>query len=140
MIEAALIARLLETPAVAALIGGDSIPAARIYPIVLPQKPTFPAITYQDISTVRDRTAQGPSGLAFARIQFDCWAAAAPGAPGYASAKALLAAVRAALDGFTGNRAGVEIQDASMEGDRSSFNAGLHAYLSSADVEVWFEE
>jgi hypothetical protein len=53
MIEAALRAVLIAHPDVAALAGG------RIYPLILPQNPTLPAIAYQRISNLADST-HGP--------------------------------------------------------------------------------
>lgn len=71
---------------VAALVG------TRIYPLVLPQNPTYPAISYQRIST-RPVQTRGGNGLAFVRMQVDCFAT------GYTAAKQLSDAVVSALAG-----------------------------------------
>lgn len=69
----------------------------QIFPIRLPQKPTYPAITYQLVAGNRDHTQDGGSGLVEARYQFNCYAAT------YAAAKELGEALRKDLDGFKGN-------------------------------------
>lgn len=49
--------------------------SSRAYPLVLPQKPTVPAITYQQISAVRVRNLpDGRAGKVRLRFQIDCWA------------------------------------------------------------------
>lgn len=89
-LESELRARLIADGGVAALI------SARVYPLILPQAPTYPALTYQRISGPRLHHLTGSSGRGVARIQTDSWAET------YAAAQALAAAVRAALDGFDG--------------------------------------
>lgn len=68
MIETDLIARIRSDTAIAALIG------SRIYPLVAPEGATKPNITYQLLSSERDRHLLGPSGLVHSTYQFDCWA------------------------------------------------------------------
>jgi len=46
--------------------------ASRIYPMVLPQEPEFPSLTYQHISAPREYSHDG-AGLVNPRYQFDCW-------------------------------------------------------------------
>lgn len=68
--------RLTTHSDVAALVGN------RVYPIILPQDPTLPAITYQIIS-------QTPTGgnihLHNMRLQVDCWSTSYAGADGLAA-------------------------------------------------------
>lgn len=66
--EQALRAFLLSYSAITDLIG------TRIYPDILPQDPTYPAITYQEISGPRDYTQQGADGVTTYRVQLDLWA------------------------------------------------------------------
>lgn len=89
-VENALAGKLAGTSAISSLVG------ARIYPVLLPQDPTYPAITYQRISGERRHDLQGASGIGHPRISVSCWATT------YAGVKALAAAVRKALDGFRG--------------------------------------
>ena len=81
---------LLADGTISGLVG------TRIFPLKLPQAPTFPAITYQMISGGRSHTYGGAVGLASPRFQFDCWGAT------YLQAEALAEALRIRLDGFSG--------------------------------------
>ncbi len=89
-IETEIVTRLEDDAGVGAEAGN------RIYPILLPQRPIYPAIVYRRISGPRLHHLTGSSGRGVARIQIDCWAKT------YVAAQALAAAVRASLDGFTG--------------------------------------
>jgi len=82
--EQTLYSTLKNDAGVSALVG------TRIYPLLLPQNPTYPAITYQRISTRPVMTRTG-NGLDFVRMQIDCYA------DSYSGVKALAAAVEAAL-------------------------------------------
>lgn len=63
---------MLDYPAILATVNGGSI--KRIFPNVLPQGITLPSIVANQITETDDYHMQGPSGLAMARIQIDCWA------------------------------------------------------------------
>lgn len=89
-IETLLRARLVADNTVSGLV------STRIYPVILPQKPTLPAITFSKVSGVRMHNLSGTAGRAVARISFNCWATT------YLGAQAVAAAVRASLDGFAG--------------------------------------
>jgi hypothetical protein len=88
-IEAAIRQYLLSQPATTNLI------ADRLYPMVLPQPPTLPSVTYSRVSRsgVRDLT-----GVAYwvSRFQFSCWAER------YSEAKNVAQAVRQALEDYVG--------------------------------------
>jgi hypothetical protein len=86
-LEQALAARL-EAAATAA--------SSRIYPLSLAEGSALPALSHFRVSTLRDYTHGGASGLARARMQVDCWAAT------YSAVKGLSAQVRASLSGFSG--------------------------------------
>lgn len=87
MIEESLRTALVSAPAVAAIVN------ARIYPVVAEDTAATPYITYMNASSTRAPSMSAPGTLRNARIQIDCWAAT------YAQAKALAAAVRAAVEG-----------------------------------------
>jgi len=89
-IESELLTRLKADGALAALV------VARIYPGLLPQKPTFPAVSYRRVSGVRVHNLDGASGRATPRFQFDSWAETKSGV------LALATAVREALNGYIG--------------------------------------
>lgn len=70
-----------ETLLITALEGDAAIqthvgatPASRIYPMVLPQKPTLPAITFQRVSNVRANSFDAGGGIDNPLLQVDSWA------------------------------------------------------------------
>lgn len=83
-------AKIIADGAVSALV------AQRVYPNILPQGPTYPAIVYSQISGVRLHHLGGTSGRANPRFSYHCWGAT------YASARAVANALRSLLDGFNG--------------------------------------
>ena len=84
---------LKNAAAVTAIVGtGDN---ARIYPLRLPQKLAFPAITYQQITNVPTNQKDAVSGFDKVYFDVDCWS------KDYDQVIALGAAVRAALDRIT---------------------------------------
>ena len=86
--EEAVVARLLDINALTTLV------AQRIYMLILPQKPTLPAVRVQRISSLREQHLRGPSQPARARVQVDAYAVASSGADPYATASAVAAAIR----------------------------------------------
>lgn len=99
----------------------------RIYPMVLPQNPTLPAITYTRIVGLPVYSIYGYSGLNNAHVQVDCWAST------YSGAKALAAAVTAAISSATTFK-GV------MVGDRDMFEDDVLLYRVSMDWSLWVKE
>lgn len=139
IVEVELRAIILAAPAVLALM------ADRAYPVILPQKPELPALTYQRISGgTRVSSHAGDTGLALARIQIDCWAQT------YLAAKDLAATVRKTLQ--AGNRqlakgavpagsTGV-IRKVDVTLDRDDYEDGdvIKLYRAGFDVLTWFKE
>lgn len=98
-IEAALFELLTEDAGVAGLVG------SRVYPVVLPQNPTLPAVVYQELRTAALSATGGDTGRRESRMQVSYWAES------YAGVKAGKAALVALLSGYRGGifeRVGVE--------------------------------
>ncbi len=89
-VETGLRFHLLDEATIAGLVG------ARIYPLRLPQKATFPAIVLQRISSMRWKHLRGADALARPRYQVDCWAQT------HDAATSLGNLVRQRLNGFAG--------------------------------------
>lgn len=110
------------------LLSGDAsvsaVVVARIYPLVLPQDVTLPAITYSRISGGQVNSLGGYSGLEAPRIQVDVWGES------YAAARALAALVHTAMDGATTFRA-------LLESDTDFFEDDTKIYRVSSDFIVW---
>ena len=87
--ESALIAKLLATAGVTALVG------QRINWSRRPQGAALPAIVLHRVSGLPDVHHAGASGLVVSRVQVDCWGEA------YGSAKAVARAVQSAITAQT---------------------------------------
>ena len=104
--------------AVAAIVG------TRVYPDVLPQGVTYPAIRVQRISTARAQfrvlaRSGGKATRQQPRFQIDSWATTKTGA------LALADAVRATLDAFSGSAGGVTIDQAWIEDEGADHEEGV---------------
>jgi hypothetical protein len=72
----------------------QGIIGTRMYPRVLPQGVTYPAIRYYLASVVENRSLSGPGGKERARLTVDSYAET------YSQAKALAKAVKARINGL----------------------------------------
>lgn len=130
--ELELVSGLKNWPAIAALVG------TRISPLRLPQESTFPAITYQRISTVRDEmvgsyTQNGYTGFGWARYQFTIWS------DDYAQVAALAAALREFIHYFTTTPwTGPPMNKLLNEMDLGEPERDL--YQRIIDAKIWFLE
>ena len=71
----------------------NGLVSGRIYPEIMPDDVTYPAISYQRISTVRTQFLTGVDDFTQVRVQIDCWDSS------YSGVKALASAVKGAIDG-----------------------------------------
>lgn len=108
--------------------------STRMYPLVLAQDCTFPALVYSRVSTSREHSMSGPSGLAHPRIQIECYAET------HAGARSLADAVRALLDGFAGTIGSTVIQGIILLDDRDMFGEQTPVYRTDLDFEIWYTE
>lgn len=131
-LEQALYTRLSGFAGLTALV------STRIYPLVLPQNPTLPAVTYQRIDGLREEGIAGSHGLAHPRIQIDAWASS------YTSAKAVAVQVRSALYRLGWTEDSVTVLDAFIEDDRDfyepSVRDGGSIFRTSQDYIIWHRE
>jgi hypothetical protein len=120
--EIAVRAHLINDPAVRSLVD------TRIYPDVLPQGVTYPAIRYQRIDTPRTYTKGGSAGLSRPRLQIDCYATT------YKAAKDTADAVRAAMERFTG--------PAVCENEQDGYEPDPEpaVYVRTLEFRIWHEE
>ena len=65
--------------------------ATRLYPMIMPQGVTLPALSYQRVATAPVNDLEGSQNHEWVRVQVDCWD------DDYSGVKALSAAVRAAM-------------------------------------------
>jgi len=115
-------------PKIYTLLSGDALISAlvstRIYPVILPQNVTLPAITYSRISGGQINSFSGYSNLENPRIQIDVWGVT------YASVQALAALVHTAMDGAT-------TFGALLESDMDFYEDDTLIYRVSMDFSVW---
>lgn len=119
--------------------GIGALAANRIYPQILPQGATLPAITWQRISGSHLEDLGGEDILAHPRLQINCWAATV------SAASDLRDAVRAALVDYTGVVLAVVISHISLEDDGDLFEPSVSSkeerrFGRRLDFIVWHEE
>ena len=132
-VEEALYSILSNDTEVAALV------SARIYPNLLPESATLPALTYQELTGPRQHTMDGPVGTVRFRFQINCWAST------YAVADELSTEVRKALDDYSGTVESQYIHFVEMldEADAMENIAGLDVikkYGKRLDFYIWANE
>lgn len=119
MIEQAVYARLAGDAAVAALV------AARIYPSILPQNPTLPAISYSRVSRSDPYSLSGRSDLRHIVLEINAWAET------YAGSKALAQAIEDAMDAD-----GLDIKAVQIT-DQDLYESDTKIYRVFAEYSIW---
>jgi len=99
----------------------------RVYPIVMPQGVTLPAISYQRISNNPVNSLQGYSGLGNPHITVNSWAT------GYDAAKALAQDVLDAMDAATTFKC-------VMTNEMDGYDQDVSLYVVSQDYSCWGTE
>jgi len=127
-LEEAVYSLLVANAGVLALL------STRIYPLVVPQDASMPALAYQRISSVPVRSHSGFASLTRTRMQITCEAAT------YASAKAVAVAVRRAVESYVGTVGSVSIRGAFVENESDSFAEGIEAPVVRIDVAFQHNE
>ncbi len=92
---------------------------ARAYPLILPEKGSYPAITYQNITDIPHNHLKGGSSAVNARIQVDIWANS------YKETKDLYQSVKSALS------------DSLVLGTNEFYEKETKLYRLSIDFSVW---
>jgi hypothetical protein len=120
-----------------ATAGITALVSSRIYPLVLPQEPTLPALVVTRISTPRivSHDTSGATGdLISPRYQFDAWGTS------QAATKAIADALRAALNGKTGAAGGITLRAALSEDEAHDYDPETGLYRIRSDYFIWYEE
>ena len=132
-LEKALHSRLASVAAVNDIVG------ARKYPLVLPQNPTLPAITYRRLSGEREEGMVASYGLAHPRIEINCWETT------YTKVKALASAVHTALNRASWTEDTVSVLDGVIESEMDDYDEELsdsyrRVYRVIQDWILWYRE
>lgn len=95
----------------------------RVYPLVMPQSPTYPAIVYNRIAVNAQNVLEGGSTIDQVRFQVDTYATT------YAGAKTIAAQVRVAVEAasFKGT----------LQSDQDFFEPDINLYRVSQDFYIW---
>jgi len=118
--EDTFVAMLEAQPAVTALVGSGA--DARIFPVTLPQDPTFPCLTYQVISGARDYVQDGADGVVRFRVQCNLYGAT------YAQVKALRDALETSVSGLHTQSFGsppVKVKGVFLTNERDTYEQAL---------------
>lgn len=123
------------------LIGIDAITqliGTRISWSERPRRQPLPAIVLQVIDNIPDYVYSGPSGIAQARVQADCWAKT------YREAVALSEAFASAVSGFRGTVADTIFYGIFIESTRDLPDDSVPPeellHRISIDLQVWHSE
>lgn len=108
-IDSAIYTRLSGFAGLSALVG------TRIYPPPLPQITTYPAVSYLQISAVRDYVMGNQSGLVHARFEINSWATTT------ITARSVAEQVRLALSNYHGTSDSVVINWTEMVSPETVF-------------------
>ncbi len=134
MIEEALNSVLLGNAEVASLV------STRIYPLMIPEEASLPAVSYQRLSGVRDMAHSnmtgfpGELGWAFGRIQYTI------NAETYSEAKGVARAMRKCLNGRRGLMGGMMIHLVEVENEMDGYNQTSDRKTVRLDVVVYYTE
>lgn len=122
---------LLEDAALVAFVG------ERILPMPFDQAGTVPAITYRRVTTRRDQTLTGPSGLEWARTQYDVWAKNEP-EPEKPTARSVFRAMKLAVDGKAFTRQAVNVMRVEVGTDQDLYDDAVRLHRVSVEIVIGY--
>jgi hypothetical protein len=110
-----------------------AVVSTRIYFTMLPQEPTYPAITLELISGDPHNAIASLPTLVWSRVRVNAWGKT------FGAANALALLVEAALNGKTISVAGLEIRSVYADGMQSLYEPAVEAHYISQDFRIWHE-
>jgi len=130
-IEEALFAFLSGRPEITAVIGSSP---TRFYPVVAPQNPEAPFVTYARADSTRERAGSGFTGAMEDAYNLTCWAET------YPAAAALARLLRNELDGARGWWGDIELGTVQADDKRDDYNGDLHLFGRLVVLSVQYRE
>ena len=118
-VEERLYTRLTTDPTLTALVGN------RVTPVLLPQDVTYPAITFNRVSTERIQTLSGSTGLARASFQVSAFS------PDHTEMLTVASGIREALDGNEGTL---------IENQIELYDQTARVHYANLDFAIWHTE
>lgn len=129
MIERALRQRLLETQEITQIVG------SKVFPIMLPEKVTLPALVFGRVSTEGSRLSHsGTTGIVTSGFEIGCIA------KDVEVAKRLARLVRSAFSGFSGSIEGFKIYRATVENEFDEYDPETGTYQVPVEVYLTHDE
>ena len=117
--------------------GLSSLVGERIYPLVIPQKASLPAVTYQRVSAVRQHALQMDTGYTTQMYQISCWSKS------YAQSWHIASQLRLSLQNFSGvmgGAEGVHIDAVLLEGEMAGFEPDTNTYYYHMEFQFFYKE
>lgn len=108
-----------------------SVPAARIYPAPLKDNPTYPAITYNQVSQDNISSHSGNSNLAQTRLQLTLWAAT------YDTAQALRTEIKRVVRDYRGVVRSIRIDRVRFDNDLTGVDPDTQIQQRFIDLLIW---
>jgi hypothetical protein len=104
----------------------NDLVGSRIYPMKLPQDPTFPAVTYHEISSPEHHDIP----VAYPTYQFSCWAER------YGEATEVAKQVKNALQRYKGMMGETRVKQGVYEGKQEIYEPETGIYHFPVDVKI----
>lgn len=123
MLEQAIYSYISTYPGLIALVG------SRIYPLVMPQNPTYPTVVYSRVSRVYEKDLSGTAWNQ-SRMQFSVYATK------YSDAKAVAEQIRAAFRDYKGEINGINIMLADVTNEIDLYEPDTALYHVLVDILI----
>jgi len=114
-----------------ARLANQTAAGSRVYPLLLPQEPAYPAVTYQQISATRIHAMGQDSSIARVRMQVNAWGRT------YAEARALAGQIEERLNRFRGTEGGVTIMDVLLDNDIETYESDTQTRRVAQDYTIF---
>lgn len=125
---------MIKTELYAHLTANVPAVAGRIYPVLLPQNPTYPAITYRLISDPREYSLDGADGLVEARYQIEAWAKLE------SQVDAIVEVIRLAMNAFVGVFGLIDVSRARNVGGVDLYDPEVEVHHTAVDYLIRYAE
>jgi hypothetical protein len=114
-------------------LSGATSASSRVYPLILPQQATLPAVTYSTISDITTHAFNQDATIKVARVQVDCWALT------YLESQTLANEVATLLSRYIGTVSGVNVQDITLQSQQDIYESDTAHYRASQDYMIFIE-
>lgn len=112
----------------------SDIVSDRIYPLLLPQKCTLPAVAYNKISINRTPALQADSDFCVQNVQLSCYAKS------YAEVVHTANAIRNALKNYVGQMLDVFVQAVLTEFETENYDSATETYVYILELQFYFND